>query len=162
LLSWTTASEQDNKQFDIEVSKDGLNFEVIGTIASQGNSIVARHYQFLHVKPQPGVSYYRIKQTDMDGKYSYSKIISLTVPSALAKASVYPVPAKDKITINFGAITAKGEIKIYSADMKVVKQVTLNGLSITKEINISSLGAGIYFIRYFNGTAAETLRFIKE
>ena len=40
LLSWTTASEQNNRQFDIEVSRDGINFENIGTVASKGNAIV--------------------------------------------------------------------------------------------------------------------------
>src|SRR4030095_3463052 len=69
LLTWTTASEQNNRQFDVELSRNGINFDVIGTVASKGNSIADQHYEFLHVKPQPGVSYYRLKQIDHDGKY---------------------------------------------------------------------------------------------
>ena len=162
LLTWTTASEQNNRQFDIEVSRDGINFENIGTVASKGNAIVDQHYEFLHVNPQPGVSYYRLKQTDHDGKYSYSKIISLTVNPAMTKASVYPVPAKNAIIINFGAVISKGDIQIYSADMKLVKQEKINGPAMTKEINIINLAGGIYFIRYSNGPTIETLQFIKE
>ena len=78
LLNWTTASEQDNRQFDIEVSRDGMNFTSLGTVASQGNATHDQYYEYLHVNPQPGISFYRLKQTDLDGKYTYSKIISLT------------------------------------------------------------------------------------
>jgi hypothetical protein len=162
LLSWTTASETNNRQFDIQLSRDGINFENIGTVASKGNSIVEQHYEFLHVRPQPGLSYYRLKQTDHDGKYTFSKIISLTINPVLTKASIYPVPAKNTIMINFGTIINKGEIKIYSADMKLVRRDKINGPSMTKEMNISNLPGGIYFILYAHSTTVETLRFIKE
>ena len=162
LLNWTTASELNNRQFDIELSRDGLHFKNIGTVMSKGNAIIDQHYEFLHLKPQPGISYYRLKQTDLDGKYTYSKIISLTVNPALTRASIYPVPAKNVITINFGTMISKGEIKIYSSDMKLVKQEKINGPAITKEINISKLPGGIYFARYTHGPSIETLQFIKE
>ena len=80
----------------------------------------------------------------------------------IVKASVYPVPAKEKITISFGSIITKAELEIFSADMKTVRRESINGLSATKEINISNLSKGVYFIRYANGSATEILRFIKE
>ncbi len=162
LLTWTTASEQNNRQFDVELSRNGINFEVIGTVASKGNSITDQHYEFLHVKPQTGVSYYRLKQIDQDGKYSYSKIISLTVDPELTRAFVYPVPAKNIITINFGSIKGTGEISIYSADMKLVRAERINGPALTKEINISNLSKGIYFIRYSRGKMVKTFPFVKD
>ncbi len=162
VLNWTAASERDNRGFDIEMSRDGSTFTLLGTIASQGNSFVDQHYEFLHVKPQPGSTFYRLKQTDIDGKYEYSKIISLHIDNILVKASVYPVPANNKITINFGSVISKGEIEIFSADMKTVKREIINGPQATKDINISNLSRGLYFIRYVNDTSTEILRFIKE
>ena len=162
LLTWTTASEQDNRQFDIELSRNGIDFEVIGTVASKGNSITDQHYEFLHVKPQPGISYYRLKQTDHDGKYTYSKIISVTVNPELTRAFVYPVPAKNMISINFGNVANKGEISIYSADMKLVKTERINGPLLTKEIYISNLAKGMYFIRFTQGKIIKTFPFIKD
>jgi len=162
LLSWTTASEQDNRQFDIEVSRDGVNFTLLGTVASQGNATHDQHYEYVHIKPAAGINYYRLKQTDLDGKYTYSKIILLNISSGLTKAFVYPVPAKDVITINFGAIIIKAEISIFSADMKKVKQESINGPSSKKEININGLTPGVYFIRYTCGNTNEIMRFIKE
>ncbi|HET6541139.1 MAG TPA: T9SS type A sorting domain-containing protein, partial [Chryseolinea sp.] len=162
LLTWTTASEQNNRQFDIELSRNGIDFEVIGTVASKGNSITDQHYEFLHVKPQPGISYYRLKQTDHDGKYTYSKIISVTVNPELTRAFVYPVPAKNMISINFGTVANKGEISIYSADMKLVKTERINGPLLTKEIYISNLAKGMYFIRFTQGKIIKTFPFIKD
>jgi hypothetical protein len=162
LLSWTTASEQDNREFDIEISRDAANFDLLGTIASQGNATQDQHYEYLHVKPQPGISFYRLKQTDLDGKYSYSKIIALSVSNSPAKTYVYPVPAKSVITINFGTVITKAEISIFSADIRTVKQESITSPSVKKDINISSLRPGVYFIRYTSGNTTEIMRFIKE
>jgi hypothetical protein len=161
-LSWTTSSENDNSHFDVEVSKDGINFVVLSSVASKGNATTTQNYEYLHVNPGPGTSYYRLKQTDIDGKYTYSKIITLTINNTLVRSSVYPVPAKNIITVNFGSIVTKGDIKIFSTDMKLIKLETINGLSVKKDINISGLPSGVYVIRYFNGSVAETHRFIKE
>ncbi len=162
VINWTTLSENNNYGFDIEMSRDGINFALLGTVASKGNSATEQYYEHLHIKPQPGVSFYRLKQTDRDGKYEYSKIISLYINNDLAKASVYPVPAKNKITINFGSVIGKGEIEIFSADMKTVKRESINGLSAAKDIDISNLSKGIYFIRYTYGSVTGILSFIKE
>ena len=162
LLSWTTATELNNRQFDIELSRNGIDFDVIGTLASEGNSITDQYYEFLHVKPQPGISFYRLKQTDHDGKYSYSKIISLSVNPALTRAFVYPVPAKNLITINFGIMTNTGELSIYSADMKLVKTERISGPIMTRDINISNLPKGTYFIRYAQGKIVQSFPFIKD
>lgn len=162
ILNWVTESENNNRGFNIEISRDGSNFVLLGTIASKGNSATEQHYEFLHIKPQPGKTFYRLKQTDMDGRYEYSKIISIQINNDQVKAFVYPVPAKNRITINFGKTIAKGEIEIFSADMKTVKRESIHGPSATKEINISNLSKGVYFIRYANGTTSGILRFIKE
>lgn len=162
VIKWTTSSEYNSHGFEVETSRDGSNFVLLGTVASQGSSVTEQHYEYLHVKPQPGVTFYRLKQTDIDGSYEYSKIISLQVNASLVKASVYPVPAKNKITVNFGSAITKAEIEIFSADMKTVKQESVNSPSVTKDIDISTLSKGVYFIRYSTGSVTGILRFIKE
>lgn len=162
ILTWLAESEHNNRGFEIEMSRDGSTFVLLGTVASQGNSFIQQHYEFLHMKPQAGLTFYRLKQTDIDGKYEYSKIISLYLNNNRVKVSVYPVPAKNKITINFGTVISKGEIEIFSADMKIVKREKINSPQLTKDININNLSKGIYFIRYANETTSEVIRFIKE
>jgi hypothetical protein len=162
VLNWSTASEHSNRGFDVEVSRDGINFMLLGTVASRGNASSEQQYEYLHLKPQPGVLYYRLKQTDLDGSHEYSKIISLQVNINLVKAFIYPVPATHKITINFGRLIARGDIEIFSADMKTIRRERINDLSLTKDIYIGLLSKGIYFIRFTDGTSTDILRFIKE
>ncbi|MEI9911479.1 MAG: hypothetical protein WDO71_18610 [Bacteroidota bacterium] len=76
----------------MEVSRDGVNFALLGTVASQGNSATAQHYEYLHVNPQSGITWYRLKQTDQDGKYTYSKIVFINIDKRLVSSFVYPVP----------------------------------------------------------------------
>jgi hypothetical protein len=162
VLNWTTASEFNNRQFDLETSRDGITFSLLATINSQGNSATTQQYSYLHIKPTSGVNYYRLKQIDWNGDFEYSKIISLTVANTTSRSFVYPVPAKNAITINFGNLITKTELEIFSADMKNVRREMINGSSLTKTLDISNLSKGIYFIRYKKGDNMEVLRFIKE
>jgi hypothetical protein len=77
ILSFTTASETNNDYFTIERSGDGPSFDAIGEIKGAGNSTEEKHYEFTDENPLPGINYYRIKQTDYDGQYSYSEIRSV-------------------------------------------------------------------------------------
>lgn len=72
--TWETASETNNDYFTIERSKDGSSFESIGNVKGQGNSNINTRYSYTDNNPFGGISYYRLKQTDFDGKYTYSTI----------------------------------------------------------------------------------------
>ncbi len=80
LLTWITASEENNDYFTIERSADGVNFKEIDRIAGKQTSSAYSHYQRYDHNPLPNTSYYRLKQTDLDGAFSYSKIVAVTVP----------------------------------------------------------------------------------
>lgn len=74
-LTWTTATEQNNDFFTLERSSDGLYFEPFATVNGAGNSSFTIDYNHLDEDPLSGLSYYRLKQTDFDGKFSYSDIV---------------------------------------------------------------------------------------
>jgi fibronectin-binding autotransporter adhesin len=76
-LAWTTASEVNNDYFTIHKTKDGENFEEVTRVTGAGNSSQALHYRTTDENPYEGVSYYRLKQTDYDGKFVYSKLVAL-------------------------------------------------------------------------------------
>lgn len=75
ILNWITASEINNDYFELQKSEDGINFEVIAIVNGNGNSSEVNRYAFLDENKAQQV-YYRIKQFDFDGSYSYSHIIS--------------------------------------------------------------------------------------
>ncbi|MEX1192713.1 MAG: T9SS type A sorting domain-containing protein [Brumimicrobium sp.] len=88
-LEWNTLSEQNNDYFEVERSKDGQKFENIGTVNGAGTSVKEIDYNFIDKNPIDGTSYYRIKQTDYDGKATYSEVKSVDV-SLKRKAKIYP------------------------------------------------------------------------
>lgn len=78
LLEWKTTTEINNDYFTLERSSDATFFSELGTIQGAGNSNTSLHYQFTDNAPLEGVNYYRLKQTDFDGTYSYSNILALS------------------------------------------------------------------------------------
>ena len=76
-LSWTTAAEFNNDYFTIEKSHDGIHFVSLQRVKAAGNSNTTIHYGSIDKSPYTGVSYYRLKQTDMDGAHTYSEIIAI-------------------------------------------------------------------------------------
>jgi hypothetical protein len=76
-LSWATASETNNDYFTIEKTKDGLLFEKVTDVSGAGNSRERIQYNTFDNDPYKGFSYYRLKQTDFDGKFVYSKLVGI-------------------------------------------------------------------------------------
>lgn len=78
VLQWETLSELNNNFFTLEKRNQQGNFESLVNIPGAGNSNVPLQYQFTDFNLTENVHYYRLKQTDFDGQYSYSKVISLS------------------------------------------------------------------------------------
>lgn len=103
-LWWATAWEVNNDYYTIERSADGIVFQAVGTKKGAGNSSEVLNYSFIDASPLKGISYYRIKQTDFNGEYDYSKTIvirqftSVLVPESY---KLYPNPViNDVVNIN--------------------------------------------------------------
>ena len=99
-LNWSTASEINNDYFTIERSFDGVNFNILGTVAGAGNSIQTLHYTFVDENSMDGIYYYRLKQTDFNGTFKYSKLIDVACNSDFSQdIMVYPNPANEIINV---------------------------------------------------------------
>ncbi|MGN6494756.1 MAG: T9SS type A sorting domain-containing protein [Agriterribacter sp.] len=143
LLQWTTATEQNNKGFEVERSIDGNDWKRIGFVTSQafnGNSMVKLIYRYTDQQPAVGTNYYRIKQVDFDGRFEYSPIRLLQFKGG--NVAIYPNPAKDNITVQ--GLTGGETIRIYDATRRKVKQ--LKSRAAQQVIGIADLSEGTYFI----------------
>ena len=78
-LNWETATEINNEFFTVERSSDGINFDEIAIVKGAGDSNNILKYTSWDDNPLYGISYYRLKQTDYDGKFSYSQIVSVNM-----------------------------------------------------------------------------------
>ncbi|MBI2271395.1 MAG: T9SS type A sorting domain-containing protein [Bacteroidetes bacterium] len=97
-LKWTTASETGNDYFTIERSMNAVDFEPIATLNGAGNSSRMLNYSYTDQYPYTGINYYRLKQTDFDGKYSYSAIAA-TEKNKNALGLLFPNPTTGAFTV---------------------------------------------------------------
>lgn len=164
-LNWSTATEINNDYFTVERSKNGEEFEQVLKIKSNaagGSSSSQLDYGVSDEKPFSGISYYRLRQTDLDGKYSYSDMVAVEFKEGKECLYVYPVPAKNKLTLLAGNY-ANAEIKIYDVTGQLVHNAMLAApYSPITAFDISFLSKGVYFISFSDNRDTRYARFLKE
>ena len=147
LLTWTTASEQNNAGFAIERMINNVWTEV-GFVASQaagGNSDGSLSYSFSDPNNVKGISQYRIRQVDLDGKISYSTVKAVRSEDQPVKLTVYPNPTVDgKVNIVFDNENLVRNVTVMDMNGRVVKQI--NGIT-NNNITIDNLKPGMYTVR---------------
>lgn len=157
--TWETASEKNNDYFTIEHSEDSKNFTPLGNISGAGNCTVTRRYNFTDESAPPGLSYYRMKQTDFDGKFTYSKIITLDNTRALNQTleidNIYPSPFDNKFTVTFKA--ARGTVttfRLFNQAGQIIhmeKREAKEGINVIEYIDEKALVSGVYVVSLMNG-----------
>jgi len=161
LLKWTTVSEINNAGFSVERSADGKQWSKVGSVsskASRGNSNLPLNYDYTDTSPLLGSNLYRIKQTDLDGKFDYSAVRMLTFET-LGALRVYPNPATS--TVSVADVPVGTQLRIMGMDGKVYRTAIVAGLP--QNVNIASLAPGVYFIQTLqDGKAVGIARFIKK
>lgn len=161
-INWSTSSEINNDYFNVEKSLDGINWVVIGRVESIGNSETITNYSLVDNNPVSGVQYYRLKQTDINGTYTYSAKVPVNYGGkVIATVSVFPNPASDVLNVELSN-GEQSEIKftIYNSVGQNVMEVAGNG-NMTK-INISNLEAGIYILEIVQDGVSSRSRFAKK
>lgn len=164
LVQWATASESGNAYFVVERSNDGERFGPIGRLDGAGNSQELIAYSLMDNAPLAGTNFYRIKQVDFDGSFSYSNIVPVEMGKpAAGKVSVYPNPANGffEIAISNGWATDQVTVSIFDVQGKQVRswdQTT----DANKRILTNDLTAGVYTLQVKAGQAISTQRLIIE
>jgi len=154
-LSWVTASENQNYGFDVERMDENGVWTKIGFVVGNGTTSKTNYYGFQDKSPMSNLNHYRLKQVDLDGKYTYSNVVVIDNEDAAVSISIYPNPAEDIINVSNG----EGTGIIYNSFGQEMKRVQLN--SGHEEVNISDLDTGMYYIEFVNGNKRVTRRFYK-
>ncbi|WP_051568257.1 DUF2341 domain-containing protein [Crocinitomix catalasitica] len=148
-VDWTTASEINNDFFTIERSLDTENWEEIAIIDGAGNSTRKIDYQYLDQLDLRGIFYYRLKQTDFDGSYSYSGIetIDYRLNSSDSKLTVYPNPSKNTIVVTgYNGVYFGGHV-YNTLGQEVTGRVSLMTSEPSKlMLNVAALSPGFYIL----------------
>ncbi|HEX3165129.1 MAG TPA: T9SS type A sorting domain-containing protein [Chitinophagaceae bacterium] len=150
-LKWVTSIEENSKGFEVERKIGYGSWETIGFVDSKarnGNSSSPLSYEFLDVNTTKGISQYRLKEVDIDGKQAYSMIRSVRGESQKSNTIIYPNPSGDgKVNVVFEDASSIHDVSLIDVSGKTLKQwkgVTNNN------IRIDNLNAGFYTVRIVN------------
>lgn len=150
LLKWITASEHNNDYFTVEQSYDGINFREIGTVTAVGNTITETSYQLYDYSPRTGINYYRLKQTDIDGAFTYSNTIALNRSlTSVEITELYPNPTNTDVSFEVNsAISGVMEFNMYDNTGRLIKTENLQVVAGVNayHIPLSELSAGVYTV----------------
>lgn len=161
-INWATAAEEGTDKFQIEHSTDGRNFSVIGETPAAGASSSTNHYQFIHNRPAKGMNYYRIKQLDKNGQFTYSKALHLLYRQDNSETIIAPNPVNDNLYIIAGTGQHISKMELYDLSGKQVLTKQFAGVQQVYSIAVSSLNKGIYIVKIYDGKTVTTQRILKQ
>ncbi|MEL6660520.1 MAG: T9SS type A sorting domain-containing protein [Bacteroidota bacterium] len=151
-LHWETATETANAGFEIERSLDGRRFELLEFVEGQGTTSEAHRYQFTDKSVKAGNQYYyRLKQVDYDGSFTYSEVRMAHFKGDQLQINIFPNPASDWINLHL-LVEETGEVvvSLFSSQGQLIynqtETVQANGV-FRKKIDINELVAGVYFLK---------------
>jgi Secretion system C-terminal sorting domain len=147
-LDWETAGEQNNKGFGIERRLDNqtsfgaVNF--IASIAAGGNSGINLRYTFTDNNSYAGISYYRLKQVDLDDRFTYTVIRAVSgISGASVSVKMYPNPNRGQFVVRIDGTTKTFKAFVTDASGKTVKMFTVNG---NTDVPVYGLSSGSYIM----------------
>lgn len=147
-LYWTTQSESNNEGFEIESSNDELQFEKIGFVAGKGNSSGLVNYSFVDKYANNGITYYRLRQVDTDGKFSFSEIITIKHEKS-SSLLVQPNLVRDqlRLLVSSDEATDYYDIEIFDFTGRIATSKVNIRPGEWNTLDVSHFKSGLYFVR---------------
>jgi hypothetical protein len=158
-LAWNVADEVNVSRYEVQKGSDAANLKTIGIVFAGEKST----YTFTDEQPTQGVTFYRIRSVDTDGKYKFSTVISFSNGKTVSLLRAFPMPARNQVTLQHGTIEGKAQITISSESGQIMKRVVPAVGSMQTAIDLSALKAGMYLLRLENNNGeVETLKVVKQ
>ena len=158
VCNWATATELNNDYFTVERSADGGTFTSIGEVDGAGSSQQTLSYAFTDAEPLSGVSYYRLRQTDLDGTETWTNVVSVWIDAPNGDLLVYPNPCADELFIA-GAWQDDERATVLDAIGRVVAELGLVG---NGRVDLSALATGTYSLQVVGASGIRSVRFVKR
>jgi len=162
-LNWSTATETNNRGFEIQRKANGNDFVAIGFVQGKGTTTQIQSYSFVDNNVQAGKYQYRLKQIDLDGSYSISSIVEVSIlsPIEFSLAQNYPNPFNPSTTINF-SLAKESNVNLKVFDLlgqeiiSLVNNEFMTAGSYSYKFDASTLASGTYIYRLEAGDFVQT------
>jgi hypothetical protein len=167
LLNWKTENEQSTSHFEIERNTDGRSYNTVGELVS-ANAPGIHHYSFTDrniTSLNAPVIYYRLKQIDIDGRFTYSRIIALSIDNTKNIILFYPNPVINEANLTI-TIHKPDQVQARVVDIagRVVKQLqwNLSAGSTSLRVEVSRLVKGMYYLELKGRSVNYKKQFVKQ
>ncbi|KXX70713.1 hypothetical protein AVL50_07825 [Flammeovirga sp. SJP92] len=166
-LDWSTASEENNDEFEVQRSLEGKSWNSIGLIQGAGNSNVRLDYEFFDTNPVMNqITYYRLIQRDFDGTETVYEPVQVYMEgkTSVADIAVYPNPTQgEKVNLLLKSWTGEVEIGLFNTlGYKVLEETWTYEDSQLTELEVNNLPRGVYLLRLKSGKTIKSKRVIIE
>ena len=164
-LNWTTATEINNRAFEIERRKENSDFVLIGFVEGNGTTTEKQEYTFVDKNITTGKYYYRLKQIDFDGTFEYSNEIEVdAAPVSFSLEQNYPNPFNPSTKISY-SIPHKSfvTLKVYDPLGRIVDELVSEEKEAGRyelDFNAVDLSSGVYFYKLEAGDFIQTKKMI--
>jgi len=147
-LDWETATEENSKGFSVERELDSSSvFSAVGYVASRapdGNSGVELAYAFTDTNSYTGVSYYRLRQEDLSGRWVYSGVRAVAGSgTGGVTVSLFPNPGHGQFTLRVVGTSQSYHVSVTDILGHVVRRIEGSG---SADVPVTGLGPGVYFV----------------
>ncbi len=158
-LKWVVASQHNNAYFTVERTDNGQDFKTVGTVKGAGTTPQKITYNYTDDDPLPGLSYYRLKQTDFGGTERYYGLRqALCDPEK--EIRIYPNPTANKLTIEMNALQGGTILTISNALGQLLYSTVYSGPK--QEIDLSLFVKGLYYLKLEGTQGARAVKILKE
>lgn len=164
LVEWSTSTESNSGYFTLERSLDGTNFKEIARINAAGNSTTVKSYNHFDTEiPSFGYAYYRLRQTDKDGKTQYFGVRKLFLGNQGFELKLFPTLTSSSLNIDIQGVNRQ-EIKLRVVDLsgKLLLESSVPARQQRASVNVSRLAPGVYILQATSDGYAQGHKFIKQ
>ena len=165
LVTWATAQEQNASHFEVQKSIDGTSFATIGSVNAKGNSTTLTNYAFTDNNVAPGVSYYRLRQVDLDAKFVYTKTVTIKNEGRGKAFYAWPNPVTDVLNVSLNQTKPERlMLRVVDYNGRTLRSNAFNTVRGLNQVslNFSGLPAGMYIIQITGGETTLTQKIIKN
>jgi hypothetical protein len=166
ILNWTTATESNNKGFVIQRSQNGTDWTLLGFVNGAGNSNEQKKYSYTDNKLDPGLYHYRLKQEDNDGKFEYSRIVTIQLygKKVFELGQNRPNPFRGKTFVSFSlAEKRRVTLTLFDSHGKLIKTLlseTREAGSHVIDLDLQTLPGGVYYYKIIAGDFTDVKKMI--